>query len=124
MHIPITRKGIVFMATGTGKKFTPLTLGLAMVAGSGLILMVIALSIGSILGANADSNAIGLLFAAGLALFVVGIAGWFGVVQPHKHFDNIEVPMYTGHHDEHHEAPGETHVDEPAPEKPAAQGTH
>jgi ABC-type nickel/cobalt efflux system permease component RcnA len=109
MHIPITRKGIVFMATNTGRKFTPLTMGLAMIAGLGLILMVIALSIGVIEGANADSTIVGLVFAGGLGLMVVGIGAWFAVVQPQKHFDNIEVPMYSGHHEEHHEPAAEDH---------------
>jgi hypothetical protein len=115
MHITITRKGIVHMATGTGSKFTPLTMGLAMVAGLGLTVMVIALSIGAIEGANADTSAVGLLFAGGLAVLIVGIVGWFAVVQPHKHFDDIEVPMYGGHHhEEHHEATAEDHDSEHA----------
>jgi hypothetical protein len=110
MHIPITRKGDVFMATDTGRKFTPLTMGLAMLAGFGLIFMVIALSIGAIEGANADSTAVGLFFGGGLGMLIVGIGAWFAVVQPQKHFDNIEVPMYSGHHhEEHHEASAEDH---------------
>ncbi|MFN8376128.1 MAG: hypothetical protein U0694_25050 [Anaerolineae bacterium] len=75
------------MATGTSPKFTPVTMGLAMVAGLGLTFMVVALGVGTIQGAEADANAIGLFFAAGLGLLVTGIVGWFAVLQPQKHFD-------------------------------------
>lgn len=98
------------MAANTTPRFTPLTMGLAMVAGLGLTLMVIALSIGVIQGVAADNNSIGLLFAGGLALLVVGIGGWVAVVQPYKHFDDINVPMDSGHHhDTHDEAHAEDH---------------
>ncbi len=83
-----------------------LVLGLAMVAGLGLVLMMIALGIGVIQGTAADGNAIGLFFAGGLVLFILGAGGWFAVVQPQKHFDDISQPMDTGHHAEaHHDEP-------------------
>ncbi|NWF68933.1 MAG: hypothetical protein HXY40_07595 [Chloroflexi bacterium] len=96
------------MVSGTGKHFTSVSLGLALVGGLGVTLMCVAGGIGVIEGANADSGVIGLLFAGGLGLFIVGAAGWFFVEQPHKHFDDIEQPMYHGH-EEHHqdEAHGE-----------------
>lgn len=98
------------MATETVRKFTPLTMGLSMIAGLGLILMLIALSIGVIEGAEADSTAVGLLFAGGVGLMIVGIGAWFAVVQPQKHFDDINVPLYSGHHhEEHHEPAAEDH---------------
>jgi hypothetical protein len=80
-----------------------LTLGLSFVTGVGLILMVSALGVGVIQGGLADSNAIGLAFIAGAIMFILGLVAWFSVVQPHKKFDDINVPQYTGHHDEEHE---------------------
>lgn len=81
----------------------PVILGLALVAGLGFILMMIALGLGVIGGSNADSSAIGLLFATGLALLLFGAVGWFATARPDRHFDDINVPKYTGHHDEHHD---------------------
>lgn len=83
----------------------PLTFGLALTAGAGLILMILALAFGVVQGEAADGTIIGLTFAAGLALLIVGIGGWVAVVQPFEHFDDINVPQYTGHHDAHHELP-------------------
>lgn len=71
---------------------------LAMVAGLGVVLMMVALGIGVVQGSGADGSTIGMLFAAGLILFILGAVGWFAVVQPQKHFDDITVPMDTGHH--------------------------
>lgn len=82
----------------------PTILGMAMVAGLGFILMMIALGAGVIQGDSADSSAIGLFFAAGLALFILGLIGWFATARPDKHFDDINVPQYTGHHEgDHHD---------------------
>jgi hypothetical protein len=87
---------------------SPVTLGLSMTAGLGLTLMIVALGIGVVQGDSANSTAIGLAFLAGLALLVMGFFGWFGVVQPHKHFDDINVPMEADHHG-HDEAHTEKH---------------
>ena len=82
----------------------PAILLLAVVAGIGFILMMIALGVGVIGGAEADSSAIGLLFVAGLGLFILGAVGWFATARPDRHFDDINVPQYTGHHEgEHHD---------------------
>jgi hypothetical protein len=75
-------------------------LELALVAGLGFIFMMVALGVGVIQGSAANSTAIGLLFIAGLALFLLGALGWFGIARPDKHFDDINVPQYTGHHEE------------------------
>jgi len=90
------------VTTNTSNTPRSLVIGLAMTAGLGLTLMMVALGTGVIQGEAADSRAIGLLFVTGLALLILGFAGWFGVVRPDKHFDDINVPQYTGHHDEHH----------------------
>jgi hypothetical protein len=89
-----------------------LTFGLALAAGIGLILMMLALAVGVIQGETADANALGLLIVGGLILFIAGVAGWIGVVQPQRHFDDINIPKYTGHHG--HEHPdAEVHATEP-----------
>lgn len=84
-------------------------LGMAMLAGLGVILIIIALGIGVIQGNAADGNTIGLLFGAGVALFILGGMGWFGLVQPHKHFDDINVPMEAEPHHDDHAAQAENH---------------
>ena len=84
---------------------------LALAAGAGLILMMLALAIGVVQGEAADASSIGLTFAGGLALLALGIAGWLALVQPFKHFDDINEPHFTGHHDAAHT---ETHDDHEA----------
>jgi ABC-type nickel/cobalt efflux system permease component RcnA len=88
--------------TNTSNTPRSLIIGLAMVGGLGLTLMVIALGLGVVGGENADSYSIGLFFITGLALLIVGIASWFAVTRPDQHFDDINVPQYTGHHHEEH----------------------
>lgn len=93
-----------------------LTLSLAMVAGGGVVLMMVALAIGVINGESAG-NAVGLLFGIGLLALIVGAAAWVGVVQPHKHFDDINVPAADDHghgheHDEHGHEDAHGHIAE------------
>jgi amino acid transporter len=73
----------------------PLTFGLAMTAGIGLVLMIVALGIGVI--GQPDANAIGVLFALGLVLFLLGVGAWVGVTKPYQHFDDINQPKDSGH---------------------------
>jgi hypothetical protein len=81
---------------------TPAVLAVSLVAGLGVILMVTALAVGAIQGAAADSTVIGLVFAAGLALFLLGFGGWIGLAQPHRHFDDINIPAPDEHHHDDH----------------------
>jgi ABC-type nickel/cobalt efflux system permease component RcnA len=81
----------------------PLTFGLALAAGLGLILMITALAVGVLQGASADSRAVGFALVAGFALLVCGIIGWLVVVRPFDHFDDINVPKDTGHAHTSHE---------------------
>ena len=94
----------------------PLTFGLALAAGIGVILMILALAVGVIQGETADANALGLVIAGGLILLIVGVGGWVGVVQPYRNFDDINQPKDTGHHA--HAAPSAdaAHASEPAAE--------
>ncbi|MDX2137429.1 MAG: hypothetical protein SF123_04990 [Chloroflexota bacterium] len=93
------------MNTSRFKTDNPMTFGLAMLAGSGVILMILALGYGVVAGANADTNAIGLFFILGIALMISGFIGWFAVTRPDLHIDDINIPLDDGHghgHDTHH----------------------
>jgi hypothetical protein len=81
------------------KLSNPVTLGLALAAGGGLILMITALAIGVSQADNANGTSISTMLILGLALFIFGLVGWVAVVRPYEHFDDINVPKYTGHHD-------------------------
>jgi hypothetical protein len=82
---------------------SPLILGVALLAGLGVILMIVALGVGVIQGAEANTGAFELLLAGGLVLFVLGAGAWFAITQPQKHFDDISQPMDTDPHHEHHD---------------------
>lgn len=70
---------------------------LAMLAGLGITIMVVAAGYGVVME-NADSGIIGLFTLAGAGLLVAGIAGWVIVVRPHENIDDITVANYHGHH--------------------------
>lgn len=87
---------------------SPAVLGMSMIAGLGLILIIIALGIGVIQGSAADSNTVAVTFVSGIGLFLIGAVGWFGLTQPQRHFDDISKPLEddshghsTAHSDEH-----------------------
>lgn len=78
----------------------PLLFGLAMVAGLGLVLMIIALGA----GVNVDTqggNTMLFVLLAGLAMLVIGVGAWVAVVQPFRHFDDINQPLDDGHGHSH-----------------------
>lgn len=81
----------------------PTTFGLALAAGTGLIVIIIALGVGVVDPAT-DDTAIAVAIVGGLLLLIFGIIGWVFVVKPFTHFDDINEPKYTGHHGDHHEA--------------------
>lgn len=78
-----------------------LNLGLAFIAGAGLTLMVIVAGVGVVSGDSIDHAALNLLFALGTATLIAGIVAWFVVTRPDTNFDDINEPMYHGHHDDH-----------------------
>lgn len=89
----------------------PLTFGLALTAGIGVVVMIIALGAGVVQGENADSGAVGFALLVGFTLLLVGLIGWMIVVRPFDHFDDINVPQYTGHsHDDHAHESSETAI--------------
>ena len=85
----------------------PLSLGLALIAGTGLTIMIIALALG-VLQAAESTNNIGGIFTLGLILLIAGVLGWVAVTQPYKHFDDINEPHYHGH--DHHEEAHDDHA--------------
>jgi hypothetical protein len=77
---------------------SPIVWWVSLVAGLGVTLMIVALGMGVVQGANTDNSSVGMLFAAGLVLFVLGVIAWFAVVQPQRHFDDIDQPAEDEHH--------------------------
>jgi hypothetical protein len=77
----------------------PLQSGLSFLGNIGIIIIVVAFVIG-VADPTANSAAVGLLVLSGIACLLGAIFAWIFVVQPHKHFDDINVPQYTGHHHE------------------------
>lgn len=92
------------MAQDHNRLSNPLTLGLALIGGTGLILMVVALGIG-VAVPDADAATTGGLLLFGAMALVSGIVGWAIVVRPSAHFDDINVPkdihVHTEDHDTH-----------------------
>ncbi len=81
---------------------TPVTLGLSVLAGTGMTLMIIAGGIGVITGTGVN-----LLFALGAVALIGGGVAWVAVERPFTHFDDIDQPLDDGHahapaHDEAH----------------------
>jgi len=76
-----------------------LLVGLSMLGGAGIVTMVVAAGIGVVMP-DADGGVIGIIVMAGAALLVAGIGGWVIAERPYANFDDINVPMDTGHHHE------------------------
>jgi len=91
------------MTTGNSNPRTgqnSLTISFSFVAGIGVILMIAAAMIGVVEGDAADNTLIGGLFAAGIAMLILGAGAWAGIVKPWENIDDINMPQYTGHHHE------------------------
>ena len=97
-----------FVKTSRFKTDNPLLFGLSLLAGAGLITMILSLAYGVIAGADANINSIGSFFVLGLVLLITGVLGWVAVVRPFENFDDINIPMDTGHGHEEHPALPET----------------
>ena len=72
------------------------TFGLSLSAGFGLVLIIIALAISMVFGEPVAYLVSGAI-AAGVVLMIIGIGGWLAVVQPWRHFDDINQPLDDGH---------------------------
>ncbi|MCU0475371.1 MAG: hypothetical protein MUC99_04530 [Anaerolineae bacterium] len=71
---------------------TPVTLGLAVLAGSGMTLMIVAGGVGVITGGN-----VGLWFIIGALALIGGGVAWVAIERPFTHFDDINKPLDGGH---------------------------
>lgn len=102
---------------------------LAGLAGTGVVLMILALALGVIdtavteqtSGEAASGGAQAVMFGLGLIALLTGSAAWFFYVRPDTRFDDIDVPLDAephGHHaddDAHHDADGhDTHSEDAA----------
>lgn len=91
-----------------------ISLGLAFIGGAGLTLMMVVAGFGVVAGESADTTLATLLFLAGAAALISAIVAWFAIVQPHKHFDDINIPLEEEHHhgdeDEHAIVPHDEHT--------------
>ena len=95
---------------------------LAYVAGSGIVLIMIALFLYA-LDVVDDTYPLSLLIV-GLALLVVGIIAWLYVMRPWQKFDDLQTPHYTGHDEAHAkpaEAASEAEAETQIAQVPAAQ---
>ncbi len=106
----------------TTKTDNPLTFGMALTGGIGLLLMMVALGIGVAQGNNSDTSAISLLFLSGLALLILGIGAWAAATRPFAHFDDITQPKDTAHgHGSHDHHQPEALADGEKPALPAGE---
>jgi len=80
-----------------------LQIGLSMLGGLGITIMILAGAIGAIAGVDADSAQIGFFLVLGAAMLISAIVAWAAIVRPFENFDDINVPLYHGHHEEHHD---------------------
>jgi len=76
-----------------------LLIGISMIGGAGITVMMVAAGVG-VIDPNIDDQMIGLLLLTGLVAVIGACVAWFAVVQPHKNFDDINQPLYHGHHHE------------------------
>ncbi|MCU0463817.1 MAG: hypothetical protein MUF38_04535 [Anaerolineae bacterium] len=98
---------------------TPVTLGLAILAGSGLTLMIVAGGIGVITGSG-----VGLLFALGAIALIGGSVAWVAIERPFTHFDDINQPLDGGHGHGHDEEDAHAATDDTHAHEPQAHGAH
>ncbi len=92
----------------------PLTFGLSLTAGTGIVLMITALALGVMHVAGENTSALGMIFALGVVLTVIGIGGWLSVTRPFTHFDDINQPVeddhgHAAHGDDHAIVPHDDH---------------
>ncbi len=92
-----------------------LSVTFAFVAGAGVTLLILVGAIGVIQG-EADGNLMGVLFAIGVALILVGGITWAGIVRPWEEFPSVTEGFYStpatmgqALHDDPHEDQPEAH---------------
>lgn len=109
----------------TTKTDNPLTFGMALTGGIGLVLMMVALGMGVVQGEGSSTETVGLLFLGGLALLIIGVGAWIAVTRPFAHFDDITQPKDTGHgHESHDHHEPEALAEGEKPALPAGESHH
>lgn len=81
----------------------------ASIAGIGLFMMILG---GLLLGFGNEENTPSLLAYTGLILLVFSIVLWLFWLRPWTEFDDLQTPLYTGHHHDEHHADESEMVDE------------
>lgn len=77
---------------------------LAFLIGAGIVLAIVALMLAAF--GTVDSNLTNSLLLVGIAFIVIGIIAWLVMVRPWEEFDDLQTPLYTGHHEpDAHAAP-------------------
>ena len=106
------------MAQDFNRLSNPLSLGLAIIGGTGLILMVVGLGYG-VSAPDANASAVGGLVLLGALALAFGVVGWVIVARPASHFADINVPKDI-HTEESHDAHGAIVVAGPTAVEPHA----
>lgn len=75
-----------------------LLIWLSVPGGIGITVMIVALAVGVVVP-DISGGLIGGLVLLGLVMLIFSVGAWAIVTQPHRNFDDITVPQYTGHHD-------------------------
>ena len=79
-------------------KLTTEEVAIAFLIGVGLIMMMLAGCIGVALSSAANASFFGMMFLLGLLAAVFGTVLWLVYIRPWEQFDDINVPLDTGHH--------------------------
>lgn len=74
----------------------------AAVAGLGIILAMVS---GILIGFGDESDAVNTLFVVGLGLLGLGFVGWMVLLRPWENYDDLQTPLYKGHHHVEEETP-------------------
>jgi ABC-type nickel/cobalt efflux system permease component RcnA len=93
-----------------------LTVAFAFVAGTGVVLMMLAGAIGVIQGASANNDLLGLMFMAGTAFLIVGGVAWTGIIRPWEDYPSVTEGFFEvtpapqhAHHDDDADHHAEAH---------------
>lgn len=90
-----------------------ITLSLSMLAGGGVLLMIMALLLGVL--NTVDGAIVTMMLVGGLILLVIAVGVWMGVERPHERYDDINVPLPDEHGHGHDHAHEDEHAHDDAP---------
>lgn len=78
------------------EKLSPTEQNLAFLIGGGVIISMLALFFAALGTVQDDRYTISVLIV-GLAVVIIGVAGWMILLRPWEKFDDLKTPYYTGH---------------------------